>query len=569
MSAPAKPSFEADDARTRVDALGRIGHENHLANSERFTSNIRTVAPGVWCVTGNGLSNQTFIDAPDGIIAVDTGESIEEMTAALRYLRTVTSRPIAAVVYTHFHYVGGTQAVLTELGRDLPIYAHARVDINRRRTGGEISPTYGRGLVEQFGISLPPDGPDGLINIGLGLTYRNAEHSPHSPGYVPPTHTFDEPCELNIAGLKVFVHPAPSDADDSATFWFPDLNTAIHNLVWPVLFNVFAIRGEEYRDPRTLIAGLDHLISLNADHLVPTHGAPMSGAADIRRRATKYRDSIQFMWDQTVRLTNRGFSGEEIASAIRLPDCYADDFITTELYGVVEHHVRQIRCGLFGFFDGDEAKLFPLDRRDHSNRMIDAMGGRDRVREMVRASRDRDTRWSLELASMLVHSDEAADSDRALLAEVLRTIAHRTSAANIRNWCLTRARHYDGTSDMARHNQHRLNTRALENDTPEAAVHILRVLLDPELLGDTDLHIGWRFADGAVTGLHLRHGVACCTDGQAADTTITCTRGTWAAILGSRTSLSAEIRSGSLTISHRVDEVVRSLAAFDVDGLRQ
>ena len=41
--------------------------------------------------------------------------------------------------------------------------------------------------------------------------------------------------------------PAPSDADDSITIWFPDLGVCVNNLAWPALFNVFAIRGEEYR----------------------------------------------------------------------------------------------------------------------------------------------------------------------------------------------------------------------------------------------------------------------------------------------------------------------------------
>jgi len=191
-------------------------------------------------------------------------------------------------MYTHFHYVGGTRAIVNELGHNVPIYAHAGVVGNRQRTGGEIAPAYGRGLVEQFGISLPTDGPDGLINIGLGLTYRNSEHAPHTPGFLPPTHTFSDACELNVAGLTVHVTPAPSDADDSATFWFPERNTAIHNLVWPVLFNVFAIRGEEYRDPRILLTGIDHLISLGAEHLVPAHGMPN----ERRRRHQTTRNEV-------------------------------------------------------------------------------------------------------------------------------------------------------------------------------------------------------------------------------------------------------------------------------------
>ena len=62
-----------------------------------------------------------------------------------------------------------------------------------------------------------------------------------------------------MVGLDVHFLPAPSDATDSVTIWFPALNLAVNNLLWPALFNVFAIRGEEYRDPRILLRGLEHL----------------------------------------------------------------------------------------------------------------------------------------------------------------------------------------------------------------------------------------------------------------------------------------------------------------------
>lgn len=293
----------------------------------------------------------------------------------------------------------------------------------------------------------------------------------------------------------------------------------------------------------------------------------MSGADENRRRVTKYRDSIQFIWDQTVRWTNRGLTGPQLAAKIELPPVYGEDFITTELYGVLEHHVRQVRSGLFGFFDGDEANLFPHDRNVRANKMIVAMGGRDAVREIVRTSLDSDTRWALELATFLTHSDDSDQTDRDLLAAALRTVARRTTAANIRNWCLTRARHYDGSLDMSRHNQHRLSAAALSAGTPEAAVDVLRVLLDPDHLGDTDLHIAWIFEDGTRRGLHLRHGVACPTSGDGATITASCELRTWAAILGGKTTLSAALSLGSLSVSGNIDQFVRAMSCFDVPGL--
>ena len=81
-------SFERDSRNTITLPSGQITHRDHAEQSQRLVRNFYEVRQDVWCLVGNGLSNQTFIDAPDGIIAIDTGESNEEMRAAIAELRT-------------------------------------------------------------------------------------------------------------------------------------------------------------------------------------------------------------------------------------------------------------------------------------------------------------------------------------------------------------------------------------------------------------------------------------------------------------------------------------------------
>ncbi len=561
-------SFEPNASRTLTLPTGQIAHELHVAQSKRLERTFSEVRPGVWCFVGNGLSNQSFIDAPEGIIAIDTGESIEEMNEAIAELRKVSQRPIVAVMYTHFHYVDGTKAVVAENnGKQVPIWGHEKIAENRRRTASEIAPAYGRGLVEQFAMQLPEDGEDGRVNVGLGHFYRNPKHAPFTPGFIEPTHTFGSQASINVAGLDIEVTHAPSDADDSVTYWIPSLGVAVNNLVWPVLFNVFAIRGEEYRDPRILLKGIDHLLSLHAEHLVCAHGPHMSGASEIASRVTKYRDSIQFMWDQTVRATNAGMTSTEIAEAVDLPETFDDDYLTSELYGVVEHHVRQIRTGLFGFFDGDEANLFPTPPRERAARLIAGFGGREAVRKQVDdALKQDDARWALELGSWLVRSDGAEEADRALLARALRMVAQRTSAANIRNWCITRARVLDGTANVARLKNVHLRKPTLLSAGYEKAVHILRVLLVPERAEHINTKLKFDF-DGKTTGLHIRNFVAVPYSGTDADATVVGTLDAWANVLSGSATLNAAQQDGSLTITGDVNGALRALRCFDVKGL--
>jgi alkyl sulfatase BDS1-like metallo-beta-lactamase superfamily hydrolase len=566
-------SFEPDDRRTVTDTGGQRAHQAHVAQSSRLARTFYAVGDHAWTLVGNGLSNQSFVRGPEGIIAIDTGESIEEMRAALAELRRVTDEPIVAVMLTHFHYVTGTQAVLDEVAATrgaetaaaLPIWGHAKIDANRSRAGGEIGPAYTRGLVEQFGIIMPAEGEDGIVNVGLGLAWHNAEHAPFTQGYLAPTHTFDADTTLRIAGLDIEVTLAPSDADDSVTYWFPALGVAVHNIVWPVLFNVYAIRGEEYRDPRVLLTGIDHLRSLGADHLIAAHGPPLSGP-DVARRVTRARDAIQFLWDQTVRHTNRGATGPELAHLVVLPESFDDDHLTAQLYGVVEHHARQIRSGLFGFFDGDPAELFPHAPPARSARMIEAMGGLDAVRDRTRAALAADDlRWAVELASILVAADGAEAGDRQLLADALRTVAQRTSAANIRNWCITRARDLEGTGDLSRFRTHRINRAQVLHGPVEGSVHILRVLVDPDRLAGIDLHLAV-VLDGERTGLHLRNHVAVPTEGAGADATLTTTRATWAEILSGRATLAAALAAGEVSIDGDAAAVAGALGAIDLPG---
>ena len=556
-----------DDSRVVADAQGRLADRSLHEHTKRLVANMYEVRDGVWCLVGNGLSNQTFLRGPEGIIAIDTGESVEEMRSALDQLRRVTTEPVVAVVYTHFHYVNGTVA-LTEQEPVAAIWGHERIAQNLERAAMEIAPAYSRGLVEQFGIQLPDEGPDGLVNVGLGLAYRMPHHAPSTPGYVAADQTFSEQVTVDLAGLEMQVTPAPSDADDSVTLWFPNLGVAIHNLVWPALFNVFAIRGEEYRDPRVLLNGLDHLRSLNAEHLVGTHGPPLSGKEEIARRVTAYRDSIQFLWDQTVRWTNRGATGPELAHRIHLPTMYDEDWLTQQHYGLAEHHVRQIRTGLFGFFDGDPVGLLPLDASDEAERMISAMGGEENVRTLcveALAGSDNDCRWALSLAGRLARRPGSTQQDQRLLADALRAAARRTTSANVRNWCLTRALDLDGSIDMSRLRRHRFSRRQVGRWSLGAAVSVLRVLVEPDRLAGVDLHLSV-VLDGERTGIHFRNHIACPTDGLDAEAVLTGSRKVWDQILTGSSDIRGAVDSGDLLLEGDTARVFQALAAIDHPG---
>ena len=578
----APESFAPDGSSTIVGPNGQLAHEEAVRHLDRLQLTLHRVRDGVWSVVGNGLSNQSFVLGPEGLIVIDTGECVEEMQKALDLVRADTDAPVVAVIYTHFHYVNGTTAALAAAasgagaggtGGPVPIWAHERVPVNRRRMAGEAAPVMNRGVVHQFGVRLPAEGPDGLVSVGLGLFFRNPNHAPFTSGYVAPTTLISGSTRATIAGLAVEFEPAPSDADDSLTIWFPELGVCVNNLVWPTLFNVFAIRGEEYRDPRVLLRGLDHLLGLQPEYLVGAHGPPVIGADEIRAGVTDYRDSIQFLWDQTVRGLNKGLTGPELSSFVQFPSRFERTHLTREYYGLAEHHVRQIQAGMIGWFDGREDTLFPVPEAERATRLIAGFGGREVVRKQaLEALQADDLRWALELSTWLVRSeldatgraDGGSAEDRSQLAAVLRTIAQRTSAANLRNWCLTRALELEGVINLTKQRTHTFRVPEVLNAPVETYVHVLRVLLDPAKSEGLDTEIRFDFGDAGASGLRVRGGVAVPTDGAHADVVLALAHSTWAQILAGTVTVDQAMSAGDLTVSSGAPDLARrALAAFD------
>ena len=547
---------------------GQLAHPDAVDHLSRLQPAFYTVGQHAWCLVGNGLSNQSFVEGPEGIIAIDSGESVEEMRAALLQLRKHTDKPVVACIYTHFHYIGGTSAIMEEAGnQDLQIYGHAGIADNLTRFGGEVAPRSGRGLVYQFGMMLPNEGEDGLLHGGLGIHFRNPEHAPYTNGYVPARHTFDQPTTYQIAGLTVEMMPAPSDATDNVTIWFPQLNVCVNNLIWPSLFNIYAVRGEEYRDPRILLKGIDQIYDLMPEHLIGAHGPPLSGP-DIGPAVLDYRDAIQYLWDQTVRCLNKGMLLDDITQAVQLPEHFNRSYFTRQFYGLAEHHIRQIHGGLFGWLDEDESHLFPLPGRARCAKLINGFGGEDAVRQQVdQALAEQEWRWAAELASWLTRVESATPDDRHRLADALRGFAQHTTSANIRNYCLTRALELEGSIDLERFRAHRFRYDEVLSAAPPRFVAVMRVLLVPEQAADLEAELIWQFSTGERAGLKIRNQVAIPTTGASSQNdnalVITLSPETWARLLSAKLTFSAAEAEGIVSTSGDLAQIKRFLASFD------
>ena len=60
---------------TQTGPKGQLAHPTTLEHSKRLEKKLYKVGNNAWSLIGNGLSNQSFVEGPEGLICIDTGES--------------------------------------------------------------------------------------------------------------------------------------------------------------------------------------------------------------------------------------------------------------------------------------------------------------------------------------------------------------------------------------------------------------------------------------------------------------------------------------------------------------
>lgn len=476
------------------------------------------VADGVWLLSGWGLGHSMAIDAPEGWIIVDTGDSTATAADMRAHLERAVGAPIrvAAILLTHWHYADGTAAWMDE---GTEIWGHELLDANRTASTGVSvkSGFYRARAVAQFGVLHPLEGPDAAPNM-LGFT---VEKLMGESSYQPPTRLFEDGniARFTIAGEEVEVGPNRSDSSDSVGFYVPARRTLISNFMVPgFIFNIYSLRGGPFRNPLPFIEDLRWMESHGAEVLLDLHAAAVTGADAVRAAIHRSSDQVQLIHDQTLRMIAHGMDGRQAAENVYLP---ADLRQGWEAYGQVESHVRQIYNGTVGWFGNDVYDINPLSLHDEAARTVAMMGGADAVRAAAVAAADEggigNWQWALRLTSLLRTLDPGDAEALRARATAARALGQRTTSSNARGWYLTEALELEGGLLVAGRPVTLAKARAVLG-TPdidallaapvEANLDFLRYLVDPRAAEGKRAAFTLAVADDPQTWLlELRNGV--------------------------------------------------------------
>jgi alkyl sulfatase BDS1-like metallo-beta-lactamase superfamily hydrolase len=390
---------------------------------------IERISEHVWLAIGYDLASTVLIRTEEGLIIIDPGMSpnrAQKVKEAL--LKAVPSAPIRAIIYTHSHidHVGGASVWVEP---ETEIWAtEAFVDHFFKQYGLFIrveSVRAGR----QFGLHVPES------DLACGALGPKADLGAAMSGGVRlPTRTFSGRMTLTIGGVALEMIESHGETHDHLIVWIAADRTLVagDNFYW-AFPNLYTIRGTSPRPVDSWIGSLDEMRRLSPEHLVPMHTRPLHGREAIASALTDYRDSIQWVRDETVRGANRGEGPDALAERIKLPPHLAGKSYNRELYGQVDWSVRGIYDTNLGWFDGRPEKLYPVPARETAAREVALIGGPERILVLANESfAEGNYRWSIHLLTKLRMSGLAGTGLDATLRNLL-ALSYEKLAAGLDN----------------------------------------------------------------------------------------------------------------------------------------
>ena len=513
----------SDSENNKIDVPITSEVENLISHSEEFEQKILSYdTPGgkIHFAIGFGIANSIMVEGDDGNIIIDAADSMYEADKIYNLFKQKNSNPIKAIIYTHNHgdHTFGTQYYLNIQEERPQIIAHEDTDFYVQRIMGILNPIIATRSTRMFGTTLPEEE---LINVGIG---PNLSVSKSPTGYVKPDLTFRNELKINISGIEMELYHAPGETDDQIFVWLPNHKSLMPgDNVYKTFPNLYTIRGTSHRDVKGWIDSLDHMKTFNPEFLFPSHTKPIIGKEVIQNVLNTYRDAIQFVHDQTIRLMNQGMYPDEIAEKIKLPDSIADSPYLKEFYGTVRWSVKSIFNGYLGWFSGNPAELDPLSREEKAKRILNLAGDIDVMIDDLRLAVEKeDMQWALELSDYLIALDSFTKEVKDLRIDALIYEGSRSANPNKRNYFLTSA--FELRDDFAEPSLlDRTSEELLEYVSIDTLFDVLSTRYNPDKRINENTTICFLFSSGLRKNITIRNQVAVISNTTGNDCLMTVT----------------------------------------------
>ncbi|HWQ66399.1 MAG TPA: alkyl sulfatase dimerization domain-containing protein [Methanospirillum sp.] len=405
------------------------------------------VTDDIYQVRGYDVTSMSVIKGDTGWIVVDPMVSVETARAAMALVnKSLGDFPVKAVIYTHPHvdHYQGVKGVTTQAAvdaGDVQIIAPEHFMEHALSENVYAGNAMFRRATYQYGIQLPKD-EKGNVDIGLGKSPSTGVSS-----LIPPTiditHTGQK---LTIDGVDMEFHLAENtEAPVEMDIWFPQKNALLMAEDCSATFhNILTLRGAQVRDALSWANALNEALELygdKADVIFRSHHWPVYGNDKVIELLENQRDMYKYVNDQTLNLINKGYTMDEIASKIQLPESLNSYWYTYGFYGQVYMGVKATYQKYLGFYDADPINLKRLPPEEYATRITEYMGGADAT--MQRLQKDYDA-GNYELVASIAHYLVFADSTnmaaREMEAAALEQLGYQSVSGTARNAYLSAAK---------------------------------------------------------------------------------------------------------------------------------
>ncbi|MFM4760481.1 alkyl/aryl-sulfatase [Aeromonas veronii] len=394
------------------------------------------VTDKIYQIRGFDLSNITFIEGNKGWVVFDPLISPQTAKAALAFInKTQGERPVTAVVYSHSHvdHYGGAAGLFNSLDEvkknGVEIIAPEGFTEHAVSENVIAGNAMARRAVYMYGALLPRS-PQGGVNGGLGQTTSTGV-----PSLLLPTRFITKTGEaLTVDGVKMVFQMTPgTEAPAEMNTWFPDSKALwMAENTTNTMHNILTLRGAQVRDALKWASFLNETIETWGDQAevkFQSHHWPRWGNANIVDYFKKQRDLYKYIHDQSVRLMNMGYTGEEISEQITLPPELNDFWPNRGYYGTLRHNSRAIYQRYMGWYSGNPSDLDNLPPEMVGPKYIEFMGGEQEVLKKAKASFDKgEYRWVAEVLKHLVFANPNNTEGKLLLADALEQLGYQAES---------------------------------------------------------------------------------------------------------------------------------------------
>lgn len=552
---PGYPSrYMGGESHLATAPNGAIIYDRALEAAARIAyvdKTVEKVTDGIWVIGGYSIVNCIVIEAPDGLIVYDTGDSAEEGQHFREVIETkISKRPIKAIVYSHSHYALGGGAMVDD-PKSVMVVGHSKLNdtVKANLEGGgapsvipELGPVLTARAAVQFNNFLPREGPDASVGARIELK---------PPAFLPVATAVADGQTLNIAGLDLQFFTKYVSDDFSVTVWIPSKKAVLNNFFWPGTPNLYTLRGAVYRDPQEWRNGLKVIRDLQPTYLLNDHARAISSSERVFEALTNYMDLITLTYDQTLRGILHGLKPDDLRYFIYKPKHLADDPNNAETYGETAWYPEAVYYYQLGWYDREPSTLFRLPPENAARRLIELMGGVDKVRASAKeALAKKEYAWAAELVNYVYVGYPNDREARQIKADALRKMGQLAFGSIGRAFFVSEARALEGVEQIPRLVPP--NAAAIAAN-PTAYVHYFRVRIDPQRAEQTDKMIAFTFGNQTVA-LDIRRGIAEYVDDltkhyRQPDFTLLMDGAVWAKFYLNQTDLAQSLSSAEVKIT--------------------